>query len=114
MTTQKKKGEQASKPGIYNYMALMAEFELVDKSVSWMENGKCAGMETDFFFPSKGDNVASDAARAVCNMCEVKQTCLNWAMTNEIWHGVWGGLTGNQRYTLAKKLRKERRTKGIV
>ena len=35
-------------------------------------------------------------------------------MTNEIWHGVWGGLTGNQRYTLAKKTRREQRTKGIV
>lgn len=114
MTTQKKKGGQASKPGIYNYMALMAEFELIDKSVSWMERGKCVGMDTEYFFPTKGDNVACDAAKAICAKCPVKQTCLNWAMTNEIWHGVWGGLTGNQRYNMAKKVRREQRTKGNV
>ena len=108
MTTQKKKGEQASKPGIYNYMALMADFELIDKSTSWMEKGSCLGMDTDLFFPEKGDNIAVEEAKAICNKCEVKQTCLNWAMTNEIWHGVWGGLSGNQRYMMAKKSRREK------
>lgn len=106
MTTQKKKGEQASKPGIYNYMALMADFELIDKSTSWMEKGACLGMDTELFFPEKGDSATVEEARTVCNKCAVKQTCLNWAMTNEIWHGVWGGLSGNQRYLKAKNGRR--------
>ena len=109
MTTQKKKGEQVSKPGIYNYMTLMAEFELIDKSTSWMEKGLCLGMDTELFFPEKGDNAAAEGAKAICDKCKVKQTCLNWAMTNEIWHGVWGGLSGNQRYTMAKNSRRGKR-----
>jgi WhiB family redox-sensing transcriptional regulator len=71
-------------------------------------------MDTELFFPEKGDSATVEEARTVCNKCAVKQTCLNWAMTNEIWHGVWGGLSGNQRYIKAKNGRRVNPTQDNV
>jgi WhiB family redox-sensing transcriptional regulator len=56
----------------------------------------CAGKKTKLFFPENGD--LGRAAVAVCRTCPLVETCAEWAVnqpTNP--HGVWGGLTRNER-----------------
>jgi WhiB family redox-sensing transcriptional regulator len=67
----------------------------------WMSDAACAQVGTDVFFPEKGDP-ATDA-RAVCETCDVRLQCLNYALANDEQHGVWGGLTTTQRKALRRR-----------
>jgi hypothetical protein len=72
-------------------------------------------MDTDMFFPERGDGAAVDAAKAVCGACPVAADCLDEAINlpdgwGEI--GIWGGTSGRQRRVLVRtepQLRKDRR-----
>lgn len=40
-------------------------------------------------------------AQAVCDTCPVQRRCLEYAINNNIGHGIWGGLTTRARRELA-------------
>lgn len=42
-------------------------------------------------------------ARAVCEQCPVKQTCLQWALDHNEDHGMWGAMTPPEREALRKR-----------
>ena len=50
------------------------------------------------FFPERGES--AEPARQVCAACPVRQPCLDYAITNRITHGIWGGLTERERRAL--------------
>jgi hypothetical protein len=50
------------------------------------------------FFPGRGESAGP--ARQVCAACPVRQPCLDYAITNCIAYGVWGGLTERERRAL--------------
>ena len=68
--------------------------------MTWQHRAACAGESTDLFFPigTSGPAVlqAQDAKR-ICAACPVTITCLQWALSSGIEHGVWGGLTEEER-----------------
>lgn len=70
-----------------------------DKDYAWMDRGKCSGVPDKVMFPTTKANIAR--AKRICSMCEVREECLNFAMTPplETW-GIWGGLTERQRRRL--------------
>lgn len=70
----------------------------------WMENGSCSNHAPEVFFPSDGVGVIR--AQRICNDCPVKVECLDYALTERIDHGVWGGASERQR----RRLLKQRRT----
>lgn len=96
MTIQKKT-EAASGRGGYNYMDLAADFSLIDKDTTWMDLGACKGMGSNEFFPDRGDHYGFASAKKVCNGCMVRKRCFDWAIKNEITHGIWGGTSGKER-----------------
>ena len=53
------------------------------------------------FFPERGESAGP--ARQVCSACPVRQACLDYAITNRIAYGVWGGLTGRERRALQSR-----------
>lgn len=55
----------------------------------------CAGMDTNLFFVAQGQS--STDARAICNTCPIKQACLEYALSHNDVHGIWGGATERQR-----------------
>ena len=57
------------------------------------------------FFPS--DGVGVDVARRICADCPVKDLCLEYALTNRIDHGVWGGCSERERRRILKRRRQE-------
>lgn len=61
----------------------------------WMNHAACAGLPADLFHPKRED--IKGPASAVCNTCPVRNECLDWALTTHQHHGIWGGLTGEER-----------------
>jgi len=73
----------------------------------WMESGACRNAPGVDFFPSAGSGVL--AAQRVCAGCPVREACLEYALIQEISHGVWGGASDRQRQRLrAARLRDAR------
>jgi len=62
---------------------------------AWQADANCATTDPDLFFPNKGE--VSDNAKQVCANCDVQQQCLNYAITNHIAIGVFGGLAATDR-----------------
>ena len=62
---------------------------------SWMSHGNCAHRDPAMFFPS--DGVGVEIARRACEGCPVQAQCLEYAITERIDHGVWGGASERER-----------------
>jgi WhiB family redox-sensing transcriptional regulator len=64
----------------------------------WRELATCRGTDLEVFFPGRGES--AEPARRVCAVCPVRQPCLDYAISNRIVHGIWGGLTERERRAL--------------
>ena len=80
----------------------------VTKSAEWMARGNCRNFPPAMFFPSDGAGV--ERARAICAKCPVTSECLEYALTEHIDHGVWGGCSERERRRIAKRRRLEVRS----
>jgi WhiB family redox-sensing transcriptional regulator len=58
----------------------------------------CAQTDPDAFFPEKGQSTAD--AKRTCMACEVRDECLEYAITHGEQYGVWGGLSERERRPL--------------
>ena len=67
----------------------------------WRELAACRGADLEVFFPGRGES--AEPARQVCAACPVRQPCLDYAITNRITHGIWGGLTERERRVLQSR-----------
>jgi hypothetical protein len=75
----------------------------------WMAYGKCFkdSATTEYFVPD--DQSVREArrrtaiAKSICNgtdgspPCQVRGMCASYAIVNEIWEGVWGGMSKRER-----------------
>ncbi|MCI5825458.1 MAG: WhiB family transcriptional regulator [Arcanobacterium sp.] len=77
---------------------------------SWMEDALCAQTDPDIFYPEKGGSTAP--ATSVCNNCSVRAECLEYAVSNDIRHGIWGGTSDNDRKRIARERRVGRVARG--
>lgn len=75
-------------------------------SPDWMERGLCTQTDPDLFHPDLGGS--STPAKKVCLGCPVKDTCLDYALTNDERLGVWGGTSPADRRRLRKSLNETR------
>lgn len=67
---------------------------------NWRLLAACRSIDPDLFFPvsSKGKSVADAAeAKTVCARCLVQRECLAFALQTRQAHGIWGGLTEDER-----------------
>jgi WhiB family redox-sensing transcriptional regulator len=74
-----------------------------DVTTEWMARGKCKEVAPDTFFPSDGMGVLH--AQRICAECPVAQACLEYALTNHIDHGVWGGCSERERRRILRRRR---------
>lgn len=72
--------------------------------IHWTDRAACAGSDTDFWYPTLtdtatngGPNALVAAARAICHRCPVRTDCLEYALTRNETHGIWGGKTPKER-----------------
>ena len=71
--------------------------------MDFLDNARCLGNTDVDFFPS--DVTGMIVARRFCLGCDVRQACLDYAVENEIKHGMWGGVSENKRKILVARLR---------
>jgi WhiB family redox-sensing transcriptional regulator len=70
---------------------------------TWQIKAACRGPESTVFFPptwpERRDEreVRETRAKAICNACAVRVACLEYALQIHEPHGIWGGLTENER-----------------
>jgi WhiB family transcriptional regulator, redox-sensing transcriptional regulator len=76
------------------------------EDASWMQYGNCNSSNRIFFFSV--DKNHERAAIKICSSCSVKNECLEYAVANNIAHGVWGG-TSEMRRRSMKRLRAQQR-----
>ncbi len=67
---------------------------------SWMNSGKCREYPPNTFFPS--DSVGVSIARRICAVCPMKAICLEYALDNQIEHGIWGGTSERARRRMVR------------
>ena len=74
----------------------------------------CRGMHPDIFYGPEGTTPGNrpkhrtEEARRICEACEIRAECLAWAIRTHETHGVWGGLTADERHAQAKARRLQR------
>ena len=85
-----------ARPPRHRSLATPARF-----AARWRELAACRGADLEVFFPGRGESAGP--ARRVCAACPVRQACLDYAISNRISYGIWGGLTGRERRALQSR-----------
>lgn len=65
----------------------------------WMTAGSCNYTDPEIFFVEQGADPTP--AKLVCNGCVVRIECATYAIRRNEYHGIWGGLSRNEREALA-------------
>lgn len=80
---------------------------MVRTSTDWMADAACAGLgdaTEDAWFPPVGNAQAKGKmAKRICGQCPVRRECLAYALHHGLEHGIWGGLTPNERKELRRQ-----------
>lgn len=71
-------------------------------SLEWQDQANCKGANADLFFPERG--ASTRAAKAICRECQVRDACLEFAITTGEKFGIWGGMSERER----RRVRRER------
>ncbi len=72
----------------------------------WQLKAACRGPQARVFFPPaqferKDEKVdREERAKEICTTCSVQQDCLDYAVRINEQHGIWGGLSENERKAL--------------
>lgn len=69
----------------------------------WRSAAACRVADPELFFPvsSSGPDLEQEAeAKEVCARCQVRPECLAFALRTRQVHGVWGGMSEQERYLL--------------
>jgi WhiB family redox-sensing transcriptional regulator len=66
--------------------------------MGWADHAACRDKDPSWFFFDGGNQQAHSArARAVCVSCPVVDVCREYAIANNIEHGIWGGTSSRDR-----------------
>lgn len=74
--------------------------------VIWQVKAACRGPQSAVFFPPphferKADRIKRERrAKAICQQCTVQDACLEYSISIEEPHGIWGGLNEAERKSL--------------
>ena len=74
--------------------------------MDWRHRASCLTEDPELFFPvgNTGSAIMQIAeAKKVCDRCEVRSECLQWALEAGQDHGVWGGLSEDERRAMKRR-----------
>ncbi|MCP2167944.1 WhiB family transcriptional regulator [Goodfellowiella coeruleoviolacea] len=80
--------------------ALADLFDVAEEQ-DWQERALCAQTDPEAFFPEKGGSTRE--AKRICQGCEVRAECLEYALAHDERFGIWGGLSERERRKLKKR-----------
>ncbi|GHJ41825.1 WhiB family transcriptional regulator [Streptomyces sp. TS71-3] len=78
----------------------MQMYSTTGAELAWQQQALCAQVGTDFFFPEPGSSVRE--AKRICELCQMREACLEYALTHDERFGVWGGLSEKERLDLRR------------
>ena len=84
-------------------------------SMDWRHNAACLTEDPELFFPIGNTGPALlqiEEAKKVCRRCEVREQCLAWALEAGQDHGVWGGLSEDERRAMKRRQARSRLRQG--
>ena len=83
----------------------MRQPPLAGNNNGWRAQAQCLGSDPDLFFPLGGTGeplAQAESAKRVCEECEVRDVCRQFALeTNQV-TGVWGGTTEDERKSVRR------------
>lgn len=101
-TTSSTPAETATGPdSVWMGLPTLIPAEQIEGELAWQVDALCAQTDPEAFFPEKGGSTRD--AKKICGACEVKQECLDYAMSNDERFGIWGGLSERERRKLKKR-----------
>jgi WhiB family transcriptional regulator, redox-sensing transcriptional regulator len=71
----------------------------------WRSIAECQFADPDLFFPISAAGKALPQvaeAKEICARCQVRRECLTFALLTGQRHGVWGGMSEEERYRLER------------
>ncbi|SDH82164.1 WhiB family transcriptional regulator [Agrococcus jejuensis] len=71
-----------------------------DGQLAWQVDALCAQTDPEAFFPEKGGSTRD--AKRICEGCDVRAQCLDYALQNDERFGIWGGLSERERRRLRR------------
>jgi WhiB family redox-sensing transcriptional regulator len=80
---------------------------------NWRARAACRTEDPDLFFPVGNTGPALyqiEEAKAVCRRCPVMERCLQWALDSGQEHGVWGGLSEDDRRRMKRRAARKHTT----
>lgn len=83
----------------------------IQLSMDWRHEASCRDVDPELFFPigTSGPALAQiEAAKAICEMCSVREPCLMWAIETAQDAGIWGGMTEDERRTVRRSRSSQR------
>ena len=86
-------------------------------NVDWRLSGVCLEEDPELFFPigNKGPALLQiEEAKAVCRRCPVMEQCLQWAMETGQEHGVWGGMSEDERRAMKRRAARRRQQRAAA
>lgn len=72
-----------------------------EEALAWQADALCAQTDPEAFFPEKGGSTRE--AKRICDGCEVRSECLDYALQNDERFGIWGGLSERERRKLRRR-----------
>jgi len=82
-----------------------------DHLAEWWSLAACRSADPELFFPISHSGPAATQirrAKAVCAQCVVQPDCLRYALAADPVHGVWGGMSEEERRLLRRREQKAR------
>jgi WhiB family transcriptional regulator, redox-sensing transcriptional regulator len=79
--------------------------------MDWRHKAACLEEDPELFFPIGNTGPALlqiEEAKQVCRRCVVRDACLQWALEAGQDHGVWGGLSEDERRALKRRAARAR------
>jgi len=73
---------------------------------TWQKYANCLGVDPDLFFPERG--ASTREAKEVCRGCVVRESCLEYALSNGEKFGIWGGMSERERRRIRRQRSLER------
>lgn len=82
-------------------LGVLAELFDDAEEQEWQERALCAQTDPEAFFPEKGGSTRE--AKRICQGCDVRAECLEYALAHDERFGIWGGLSERERRKLKKR-----------
>lgn len=82
---------------------------MIIPNTDWMEDGACRGhANTELWFSNEPEDI--ETTKAICQGCPVRLICLDYAVSELIVYGTWGGQSQDERRRVRRKRWKMGRT----